>query len=191
MATPQTLLASDTVDLTDSVCHWCCHAIPGRVVGIPFRYIERDKKFVCVARVFCTFACARAYLHKEIRGSLQVRGQSLLPMLYKHMGGTLKEYPKPAPPRNSLKLFGGTFTIEEFRNISSDKLTVKVSTSSIEYACEYINVTGPPNSKHRLGTRIQVTGPAPLQQRRVLATAAPNPSLEKSVTGIMGFLQRR
>lgn len=185
----QTLVASDIVDLSHSVCHWCCHSIPGKVVGIPFRFTDNPRRFYCVARVFCTFACARAYLHKEIRGSLQVRGQSLLPVLYKHMGGRLKEYPRPAPPRNALKLFGGTLTIDEFRRVSKDKLKVTVSPSPIEYACEYVNVAGPPNTKHRLSTRIQVTGPVPSQPRVIpgIATSIPN----KETSGIMSFLTSR
>lgn len=186
----KTLVASDQVDVSHSVCHWCCHAIHGKVVGLPFRHKENPAKFICIAHPFCSFACARAYLHKEIRGSLQVRAQSLLPVLYKRMGGKLREYPDAAPPRNTLMLFGGTLTIAEFRNVSNDRLNVSISPTPIEFAAEYINVTGPPNSKHRLGTRIQIAGAAAERQPRAPTISIPN-NTSLDTPGIRGFLKHR
>lgn len=129
-------------------------------------------------------------MHKEVRGSLQVRAQSLLPILYKRMGGNLREYPKPAPPRNALVLFGGTLTITEFRNISKDRLRVSMSPAPIEFAAEYVNVTGPPNSKHRLGTRIQIAGTVAERLPRAPTLSLPNNTRTEN-PGIRGFLKTR
>ena len=182
----ESLIAVEPVDMSMSVCHWCCHERPGPIVGIPFLHDERQKKFTCIAKVFCTFACARAYLHKEVRGALQIKGQSLLPILYKRMGGNLREYPGPAPPRTALRLFGGLLTIDEFRKISEDKIRVDVSYAPLEFAKEFINITGPPGSKP---PRAKLSCSSYPTNRVVAAVVAPRTVTDGS--GIMDFLTRK
>lgn len=132
-------IACEEVDMSTSVCHWCCHDRGGVMVGIPFRYDEFRGVFSCIAKAFCSFPCAVAYLHKEVRGALQVKCQSLIPILYRRMGGNLRDLPRAAPPRQSLKMFGGTLSIAEFRSLALKGTRVEVSHAPVEISKEFVN----------------------------------------------------
>ena len=103
---------TDWLHNTDICCWWCCHKFDTIPIGMPLYYNGVLQKFN-VKGVFCSFSCVMAYnkdkkLHKD----------DLIKYLYRKLTGTLTldTTLTPAPPRCSLKIFGGELTIEQFRN---------------------------------------------------------------------------
>ena len=93
-------------------CMWDCHAFEGAPCAIPMKYI--NGKFY-VFGCFCSFNCAMAYVFEQ-KTSNKWEQYSLLLLLYKKLYGTEYVNLKIAPPRQSLKMFGGIFGIDQFRN---------------------------------------------------------------------------
>lgn len=92
-------------------CWWCCHEIPNEVYHLPYKF-ENEKFHTCGQ--FCGWACVKAY--NIYSGSPRV-GQisDIITLFRKRMYGKITSV-QAAPPRFSLKSFGGKLTIEEFRN---------------------------------------------------------------------------
>lgn len=99
---------------TDVHCWWCCFPFTTRPVPLATYYHKGTFK---VCGNFCSFNCAKTYLLKMGRNTTNL--VSLNVFLYRQMTGQ-KEYTEivPAPPREMLKIFGGPFSIEEFRDSS-------------------------------------------------------------------------
>jgi len=98
-------------------CWWCCHPWEGPDVHLPIRYDDRTHVFVTQGH-FCSFECAKAY---ALDGAKARYGEILqnLALMRKHVYG--KYTPLwPAPKRQTLAIFGGPLTIEEFRKSASD-----------------------------------------------------------------------
>lgn len=100
-------------------CWWCCHDIPGEVYHMPYKY-ENEKFYTCGQ--FCGWSCVKAY--NVYSGSPRVGRISDIISLFR-----LKMYKeispiKAAPPRFSLRDFGGTLTIDQFR---SGKINARIS----------------------------------------------------------------
>ena len=106
---------------TDVSCWWCCHQFKNPPVGLPRKILgEAFEAIGC----FCSFPCAAAYAKDKpynYRSSL-----GLLNMLYRRSRTDTEgsktdgensglERVTPAPPRETLKMFGGLLTIDEFR----------------------------------------------------------------------------
>ena len=119
---------------TNVHCWWCCHQFDTKPIGIP-NHIQRIQKhgaddvtdfegnYTDLERLifymygcFCSFSCALAYLHNERNKSNQSR--YLLNLLHHKLTGYRVQL-KPAPPRQSLAIFGGYLTIEQFREKST------------------------------------------------------------------------
>jgi hypothetical protein len=100
---------------TDVCCWWCCHTFDTIPIGSPEKYDDVVKKFH-VKGVFCSFSCMIAY-RKERNYKSNLKNY-LVKYMYSKLTGTLliEKNLNPAPPRCSLKMFGGDLTIEEFRN---------------------------------------------------------------------------
>lgn len=100
---------------TDVCCWWCCHTFDTIPIGSPEKYDDVVKKFH-VKGVFCSFSCMIAY-RKERNRKCNLKNY-LVKYMYSKLTGTLliETNLNPAPPRCSLKIFGGDLTIEEFRN---------------------------------------------------------------------------
>lgn len=93
-------------------CWWCCHPWEGQDIHLPIKYDDRTKKFTTVGH-FCSFECAKSY-GVDTGGSRWGEILEYLSLYRKHSAG--KYVPtKPAPKRQTLKMFGGPLTIEEFR----------------------------------------------------------------------------
>ena len=93
-------------------CWWCCHPWDGPDVHLPIRYDDRTKKFTTQGH-FCSFECAKAY-GADVGGSRWGEMLEYLSLYRKHSAG--KYVPTiMAPKRQTLKIFGGPLTIEEFR----------------------------------------------------------------------------
>lgn len=107
---------------TDVYCWWCCFPFETRPVPIATHYHKGTFK---VCGNFCSFNCAKAYLLKSKRNN--INAVSLNVFMYKKMTGSDKYTAiVPAPPREMLKIFGGPFTIEKFRQASLELNEYKV-----------------------------------------------------------------
>ena len=100
------------------VCCWhCCHTFEDMPCGIPL-YYEDD--IFHIKGVFCSFNCALTYNYnsKENDNIIQER-ESLIYLLYKKIKNEKDKDLKYAPEKETLEMFGGNLTIEEFRNNNS------------------------------------------------------------------------
>lgn len=103
---------------TDIACWWDCHTFDSYPISLPIKYNSDTSLFSCKG-VFCSFSCAKAFAgtKKEYTNSYY-----LINLLYKKLNGL-----KPsqittiikAPPKETLRMFGGLLDINEFRNTSS------------------------------------------------------------------------
>lgn len=103
---------------TNICCWWCCHTFDNTPCGIPDKYYENKfHVFGC----FCSYECAMAY-NNDINDYKVWERNSLIKLLCKKIYENKYEI-KCAPPRQTLKIFGGILNIEEFRknNINSQK----------------------------------------------------------------------
>jgi hypothetical protein len=116
----------DWLHNTDVCCWWCCHKFDTVPIGMPVKYNHNEKKFR-VKGIFCSFSCLMAYKCDKPKFT----NDYLIKLLYNKITGelTLSSGILVAPPRESLKIFGGKLTIEEFRNMSNEKKILKM----IEY----------------------------------------------------------
>lgn len=100
-------------DKTDVWCWWCCHPFDGVPRFMPTKYDEQRQRYKVTGN-FCSWGCAKAFMLYDssyvLRNSL-----SMLTSLIRKINGSYYNFPT-APPRSALKVFGGTMTIEEFRN---------------------------------------------------------------------------
>lgn len=109
---------------TDVCCWWCCHNFNTVPLGFPYEYNNKSKKFK-VKGAFCSFGCMLSY--KDDRKLHQKN--YLINYLYTKLTGDSLNNVKPAPPRYTLRMFGGDLSIDEFRNASKENKVYKM----IEY----------------------------------------------------------
>jgi len=103
---------------TDTYCWWCCHNFDTVPIGLPEKYVnDTYHLYGC----FCSFNCAQAYNLNTNDNKIWER-YSLLNFLKKKICdlNNIKyknyDYICSAPPRQSLNIFGGPMTIDDFRN---------------------------------------------------------------------------
>jgi hypothetical protein len=121
---------------TNVCCWWCCHTFDTVPIGIPEKYDQIMKKFL-VKGVFCSFSCMMAYNKETDRNSIK---NYLIKFLYTKLTGTflLDIQLEPAPPRCTLKMFGGDLTIEEFRNSLKENKVYKMIQYPMYVCKDYI-----------------------------------------------------
>jgi hypothetical protein len=104
-------------DETDVYCWWCCHPFEGSPCTLPTKYDPLRKRFTFCG-LFCSWNCVKSYNfdrndHKKYECS------SLISLLIQQIHGIKCALGiKPAPPRQTLKMFGGYLEIDEFRSPS-------------------------------------------------------------------------
>ena len=102
-------------DKTNVSCWWCCHKFDTKPIGIPIKYYnDKYHIFGC----FCSISCAYSYNTEMNDYKMWDRLSLLKQMSSKIYKNNFKL--KSAPPRQSLKKFGGSLTIEEFRSKSME-----------------------------------------------------------------------
>lgn len=110
-------VANETRTLPESVdaaCFWCAGCFEGRPTVLP---TLEEKGVYSIYGNFCTLSCSLSYLlNEQIDPQVRWERQALLHRMY---GQT--ESIHPAPPRESLKFFGGTLSHEEYRDIITSK----------------------------------------------------------------------
>ena len=105
---------------TNINCWWCCHNFDNVPCSLPCSY--KKEKFY-VKGVFCNFNCAASYNFSLNDDNVYER-YSLLNLMYKKLYYRKFIKINLSPPRESLKIFGGYLSIEEFRenSLNNDKL---------------------------------------------------------------------
>ena len=96
---------------TNINCWWCCHTFDNVPCSLPYSY-KKDK--FCVKGVFCNFNCAASY-NFSLNDENVYERYSLLNLMYKKLYYRKFIKINLAPPRESLKMFGGYLSIDEFR----------------------------------------------------------------------------
>ena len=99
---------------TDIHCWWCCHSFENSPATLPYKYDPIRNRFK-VMGIFCSWSCAKSYSLND--NSLQIRNFCMLNLteFVRQIYGYTIKIPC-APPRQSLKIFGGYMSIKEFRN---------------------------------------------------------------------------
>lgn len=107
---------------TDIACFWCCHSFPTSPVAIPSHIL--DEVWYMYGN-FCSPECATTYLMKEkIDSHIQWERYALLNSLYQEDAQVPLGAPhgiRPAPPREVLRMFGGSMDISEYRSVVHEK----------------------------------------------------------------------
>lgn len=109
---------------TDVACFWCAHDFEGTPCFLP---VKEEFGTYHVYGNFCTPQCALSHLLEEhLDSHVRWERMALLHRMYRPIGKAgCRLY--PAPPRQSLKKFGGVYTYEQFRALVTDqKLRVDV-----------------------------------------------------------------
>lgn len=109
-------------DRVDAACFWCCHSFVNRPVVLPVR---DTGEYLQVMGNFCSPECALAYLF-DMRQDSHTRWEQLA-LLNRVYSDVCSGKIYPAPARSTLKLFGGTLGIKEYRDIiRSHKVRVDI-----------------------------------------------------------------
>lgn len=98
---------------TDVWCWWCCHPFTCHPVSIPLSHDPTKDLFELVG-VFCSFSCCKSYIMSSNQYNKPII-ISNIKTLAKRMGLPYKNKIIAAPPRQTLNVFGGYLTIDEFR----------------------------------------------------------------------------
>lgn len=98
----------------DVVCFYDCHTFNTEAYGIPLKFciVDGTYTFTTYGR-FCSLECARSYISEQ-GGASSSRKMELLAMMGRKMYGRDTRIDK-APPRSTLRLFGGPLDIETYR----------------------------------------------------------------------------
>lgn len=107
---------------SDAACFWCCHTFTNRPVVLPIRDTGEHLQ---VMGNFCSPECAVSYLF-DMRQDSHTRWEQLA-LLYRVYGEACRGTIHPAPARTVLRLFGGSLSITEYRQlIHSHKVRMDV-----------------------------------------------------------------
>jgi len=98
-------------DTTNISCWWCCHKFDTIPLGIP-EFITKDNFYLFGC--FCSFNCMMAY-NVDLNDYKIWDRQANIYQLKNRLDPTNKITIHPAPPRQTLNIFGGPLDIREFR----------------------------------------------------------------------------
>ena len=110
-------------EVFNSTCMWCCHNFLTQNWGLPF---YKQKDLFKTYGNFCSPECSAAYCFDDISSTDDRKWEifSMINDIARQIYDDTDVTIKLAPPRNSLKMFGGKYSIEEFKDISIDKTRV-------------------------------------------------------------------
>lgn len=99
-------------------CWYCCHQFTSIPVFIPIGWNDRKDMFYLTGN-FCSWNCAKSYVIM-CRYTAKPSSISWLGLLCKRICFPSKKFEgiRPAPPKEHLQMFGGTLSIDEFRQDS-------------------------------------------------------------------------
>jgi hypothetical protein len=124
-------------------CFWCCHPFPWKASVLPISYDAYENMYACEGH-FCSPECAMASLYADPSVSDNSRWirHSLLADLYRTL--YTKRDLIPAPPRTTLRMFGGPLDIEQFREYTaSSEEMIAVQLPPLRLYVPNMNVQGP------------------------------------------------
>ncbi len=102
--------------MSKQVCWWCCYPPDGDFLHLPYKYDEKNKQMLTMGN-FCSWGCMKAY-NFSVNTTVRIGViNSLINMFYRQHTGKLGKIEK-APDKYVLDIFGGTYSIEEFRKTS-------------------------------------------------------------------------
>ena len=106
-------IANETRTLPESTtaaCFWCTGCFDGRPVVLP---TQEESGIYTVYGNFCTLSCSLSYLLNEhVDPQVRWERQALLHRMYKQTATI-----QPAPPKESLRFFGGSLSHDQYRDI--------------------------------------------------------------------------
>lgn len=105
----------DWPQTTDQWCWYCCHPFDTRPLPMPIKYDDRRDVFH-VTGTFCSWACMKAH-NGHSSSYMKSVVANYITLFHRRCTGKLAGI-RPAPPRQALRVFGGTMTIEQFRRAS-------------------------------------------------------------------------
>ena len=166
---------------TDDKCWWCFHNFDGRPIGIPKKFDPVRETFH-VFGCFCGFPCALAAIASDEFKRFNVNCEKTAPLLNVMFLRSVKtktinladKLVTKAPPRYSLRIFGGNMSIEEFRNAS--RTQVDYDASMLPLVPVQVFCAKKVNSHE-----IRMAGDEPNKQAR--KSDAPNDGAKKKRTG--------
>jgi hypothetical protein len=110
-------VGNETKSLPESVsaaCFWCAGTFDGCPVVLP---TQEEHGLYTVYGNFCTLSCGLSYLlHEQVDPQVRWERQALLHRMYKQVAPI-----QPAPPKESLRFFGGELSHEQYRSIIEKK----------------------------------------------------------------------
>lgn len=124
-------------------CFWCCHEFNWTASVLPIYYDAYKNIYNCEGN-FCSPECALAYLYADTKGSESNKWMrhTLLSTLYNDLYKNRDL--SPAPPRTTLRMFGGPLDIEQFRDYSTGVNNIVLSElPPIRLHFPSMNVQGP------------------------------------------------
>jgi hypothetical protein len=128
----------------DICCWWCCHTFQNSPCTLPIKYDPLRKRYNFIG-VFCSWNCVKAYNFDQ-NDYRRYERSSLITLLIKQMYGIVEAINiKVAPPRQTLKMFGGYKEISEFRN--SANVTDSYHMNLSKYNFVYPEITETTNVK--------------------------------------------
>lgn len=95
-------------------CWWCCHPFDTTPLPMPITYDDRRDVFT-VRGYFCSWSCMKAYNYEHTGYRSGIVNGWIGMLRRRSTPGETGTSIKCAPPRQTLRVFGGNLTIEEFR----------------------------------------------------------------------------
>lgn len=126
-----------------TACFWCCHPFSWKASVLPVSYDAYENMYACEGH-YCSPECAMASLYADpsLSDSMRMTRHALLSDLYRSL--YTKRDLVPAPPRTTLRLFGGPLDIQQFREYTaSSEEMVAVHLPPLRLFVPTMNVQGP------------------------------------------------
>jgi len=97
------------------LCWHCCHPFDSVAIPLPVSYDSRKDTWTYLGH-FCSWGCAKAFNTDSKHVRMGERGMLLARLKFRVFGRYIPTI--PSPPRQCLRAFGGTMTIDTFREQS-------------------------------------------------------------------------
>lgn len=130
---------------TNIACLWCCHLFDTPFLGLPIRY--KDNSFE-VYGTFCSFECMCAYNFYSNELNLNTwEVYNLINLMANKMN--YAKVVQCAPPRKHLQFFGGSMSIEDFRNFKNSSNIINVNVFPLVSVIDQIEEINDYNHKNQ------------------------------------------
>ncbi len=103
-------------DNDNIACWWCCHSFKTTPISLPTNYDSHRNRWTFYG-IFCGPSCAKSFSADSMHGGDMGLKAAWLTKCLKQVYKLEPPF-RCAPPRQCLKMFGGTMTISQFRKNS-------------------------------------------------------------------------